>query len=62
MIALGPQKLYQAYGSSTILSELYEAMCAWLDKGLPRSKNGLWDNPPNGFQFADWFVAPSRYG
>lgn len=31
-------------------------MTAWLDKGIPRGDTGLWDSPPDFFQFADWSV------
>ena len=54
VIAMGPDSLYQAYGNTLILEELFGSMCVWLDKGVPRSKSGLWENPPDGFQFADW--------
>ncbi|ORX38725.1 alpha-L-rhamnosidase [Kockovaella imperatae] len=54
VIAMGPDSLYQAYGGTMILEELFSSMCVWLDKGIPRGANGLWHNPPDGFQFADW--------
>lgn len=49
-----PEDLYIAYGSKTILFEMWESITAWLDKGIPRGKNGLWKNERNGFQLSDW--------
>ena len=51
VIAMGPESLYQAYGGTMILEELYSSMCVWLDKGIPRKENGLWKDV---FQFGDW--------
>jgi alpha-L-rhamnosidase len=49
-----PNDLHIAYGSTTILYEMWESMTVWLDKGIPKGKDGLWLNPRNGFQLADW--------
>jgi alpha-L-rhamnosidase len=49
-----PKDLFLAYGSKVILEEMWVSMTTWLDKGIPRGANGLWDNPRNGFQLSDW--------
>lgn len=53
-ITLVPGALHRAYGDDTILREVYDGMTAWLDKGVPRAKTGLWDTPLDFFQFGDW--------
>lgn len=60
MAIITPRDLYQAYGSITILREQWESITAWLDKGVKRGANGLWDNPRDGFQLADWCVSQPR--
>jgi alpha-L-rhamnosidase len=47
-----PFDLYTAFGDETILQAQYESMKAWLDKGIPRQENGLWD--PKVDQLGDW--------
>lgn len=51
-----PRDLYQAYGSPAILKEMWQSITTWLDKGIERGENGLWKNPQDGFQLADWSV------
>ena len=53
-IVLVPEYLYRAYGSPIVLKEIFHSMCVWLDKGVPRNPNGLWDSKPIRFFFADW--------
>lgn len=51
-----PKDLYKAYGSRSVLKEMWESMSTWFDKGIPRGPDGLWLNPRNGFQLSDWYV------
>lgn len=48
-----PWDLYSASGDSAILSQQYESMQSWMDRGIPRKSNGLWDTS-NHPQLADW--------
>lgn len=47
-----PKDLYQAFGDRKILQDQYESMKMWIEKGIPRGSNSLWD--PNIFQLGDW--------
>jgi alpha-L-rhamnosidase len=47
-----PWDLYQAFGDRNILLNQYESMKQWLEKGVDRQPNGLWN--PSGFQLGDW--------
>ncbi|KAJ6127660.1 hypothetical protein N7523_003272 [Penicillium sp. IBT 18751x] len=49
---LTPWKLYQFFGDVNILSTQYESMIKWLDKGIPRGTDGLWDLEK--WQLGDW--------
>ncbi|KAI5458782.1 glycoside hydrolase family 78 protein [Mariannaea sp. PMI_226] len=49
---LTPWDLYTSSGDAQILRTQYESMKAWVDKGIPRGPNGLWDQ--NIWQFGDW--------
>jgi alpha-L-rhamnosidase len=51
-----PRDLHQAYGSTSILREMWESITTWLEKGIPRGGNGLWLNnrDDHNFQLADW--------
>ncbi|KAJ9607134.1 hypothetical protein H2200_008206 [Cladophialophora chaetospira] len=49
---LAPWDLYTTSGDLEILRRQYSSMKAWVDEGLPRGPNGLWD--PNIWQFGDW--------
>jgi hypothetical protein len=48
-----PKDLYEAYGSTSILKEMWISMTTWLDRGIKRGNNGLWNNPRDGFQLSD---------
>lgn len=48
----GPWNLFQFYGDKGMLSEQASQGRAWIDKGLPRNEQRLWDR--NSFQFGDW--------
>ncbi|RAO72323.1 uncharacterized protein BHQ10_008335 [Talaromyces amestolkiae] len=49
---LTPWDLYNSSGDIEILRRQYESMKAWVDKGIKRGPNGLWDQ--NIWQFGDW--------
>ena len=53
-IAMTPWDLYQAYGDDKVLTENFEAMKMWLDKGLPRGDDGLWRIDLETSLYADW--------
>ncbi|KAK6509635.1 hypothetical protein TWF481_004368 [Arthrobotrys musiformis] len=47
-----PWYLYQAYGDTNLLRELYSSMVDYHKKGIPKNpRTGLW---ANSFQFGDW--------
>ncbi|BCS17263.1 glycoside hydrolase family 78 protein [Aspergillus puulaauensis] len=52
VVILGPWALYQSYGDIKILSRQYKSMLAWIDGGLQRGPDGLWD--PEVWQLGDW--------
>jgi alpha-L-rhamnosidase len=47
-----PWDLYQAFGDHKLLLDQYASMKQWLEKGLDRRANGLWN--PSTFQYGDW--------
>lgn len=47
-----PWDLYTAFGDRHILKDQLESMKEWLEKGVARQENGLWD--PDGTQLGDW--------
>lgn len=49
---LTPWDLYTSSGDRELLRRQYASMKAWVDQGLPRGPNGLWDQ--NVWQFGDW--------
>lgn len=49
---LTPNDLFQASMDEGLLERQFHSMQAWLDKGVTRAADGLWD--PNLFQLADW--------
>lgn len=60
---LTPWDLYMSSGDLEILRRQYPSMKAWVDKGLPRGPNGLWDQ--NIWQYGDWLdpaAPPSEPG
>lgn len=50
--ALTPWDLYNFFGDKEMLRKAFESMCAWLDKGVPRGANELYDH--SKAQFGDW--------
>jgi alpha-L-rhamnosidase len=50
--AITPYDLFRAFGDDKFLSDQYESMTTWLDKGVRRATTGLWD--PENFQLGDW--------
>jgi len=48
-----PWDLFKASGDNKILSEQYESMKRWIDEGIPRNKDGLWDGD-KCHQLGDW--------
>lgn len=60
---LTPWDLYNSSGDIEILRRQYTSMKAWVDKGIKRGPNGLWDQ--NIWQFGDWLdpaAPPSEPG
>lgn len=49
---LTPWDSYNSSGDAEVLRRQYDSMKAWVDKGIPRGPNGLWDQ--NVWQFGDW--------
>jgi alpha-L-rhamnosidase len=50
--ALTPWDLHQAFDDKRILRDQYESMTVWLDTGVKRAPNGLYD--PSLIQLGDW--------
>ncbi|KAK2609232.1 hypothetical protein QQS21_002166 [Conoideocrella luteorostrata] len=48
----GPWNLFQSFGDKNMLAEQYPQSQAWIDKGIPRKEDKLWDR--RGAQFGDW--------
>jgi alpha-L-rhamnosidase len=60
---LTPWDLYNSSGDEEILRKQYISMKAWVDKGIMRGPNGLWDK--NNWQYGDWLdpaAPPSEPG
>lgn len=60
---LTPWDLYNSSGDVEILRRQYTSMKAWVDEGIKRGPNGLWDQ--NIWQFGDWLdpaAPPSEPG
>ncbi|KAM0334323.1 hypothetical protein ACHAQA_001347 [Verticillium albo-atrum] len=49
---LAPEALYQHSGDKGLLERQFKSMKAWLDQGVERAPDGLWN--PDKFQLADW--------
>lgn len=49
---LTPWALYRSYGDVQMLRRQYGSMVAWVDKGIPRGADGLWDI--EYWQLGDW--------
>ncbi|WWD19381.1 hypothetical protein CI109_103841 [Kwoniella shandongensis] len=61
VVAITPWDLYTAFGDKSILEKQWDSMRLWLDKGLPRGPDGLWEaNVP---LYGDWLDpnAPPQY-
>lgn len=52
VVILTPWDLYRSYGDIDILRRQYQSMIAWIDRGIRRGSDGLWD--PNLWQLGDW--------
>ncbi|KAL4769805.1 bacterial alpha-L-rhamnosidase-domain-containing protein [Aspergillus nidulans var. acristatus] len=52
VVILGPWALYQSYGDSDILRRQYKSMLAWINRGIQRGPDGLWDSEV--WQLGDW--------
>ena len=61
VVAITPWDLYQAFGDSQILEQQFDSMVLWLEKGVPRLSNGMWDGARA--QYGDWLdpKAPPQY-
>ncbi|KAH6616430.1 alfa-L-rhamnosidase [Boeremia exigua] len=49
---LTPASLYQYSADQTLLERQFESMQIWLDKGVDRAPDGLWN--PDKWQLSDW--------
>ncbi|CEJ81537.1 hypothetical protein VHEMI01658 [[Torrubiella] hemipterigena] len=49
---LTPWDLYTSSGDAGLLRRQYPSMKAWVNRGIPRGENGLWDQ--NIWQYGDW--------
>jgi len=61
VIILLPWDLYTSFGDVKVLEDNFSSMISWLEDGLPRGPNRLWDKlAPN---YADWLDprAPPQY-
>ncbi|KAL6354211.1 hypothetical protein LRP88_12545 [Fusarium phalaenopsidis] len=47
-----PWNTFTAFGDEALLAENLPQAQAWIDVGIPRNQDGLWD--PKPFQFGDW--------
>ncbi|KAH8692578.1 bacterial alpha-L-rhamnosidase-domain-containing protein [Talaromyces proteolyticus] len=52
VVIIVPWVLYLSSGDRDILDRQYPSMTAWLDQGVRRGKDGLWD--PELWQLGDW--------
>ncbi|CEJ56713.1 hypothetical protein PMG11_02912 [Penicillium brasilianum] len=63
VVVLTPWSLYCSYGDANILRRQYPSMIAWLDRGIRRGSDGLWE--PQLWQLGDWLdptAPPSEPG
>ncbi|KAG9662659.1 glycoside hydrolase family 78 protein, partial [Aureobasidium melanogenum] len=63
VVVLLPWSLYRAFGDIEILKRQYPSMQMWLDKGIRRGTDDLWD--PSFHQLGDWLdpsAPPDRPG
>ena len=54
VVALAPFDLYQLYGETPVLREMYESMSTWLSRGIPRDADNMWMEDDESYQFGDW--------
>ncbi|KGO40530.1 Bacterial alpha-L-rhamnosidase [Penicillium expansum] len=52
VVILTPWDLYRSYGDMDILRRQYPSMLAWIDQGIRRGPDGLWD--AELWQLGDW--------
>lgn len=52
VVILAPWALYLSYGDRGILRRQHESMLAWIDRGIRRGSDGLWDS--DLWQLGDW--------
>ncbi|KAI1505911.1 extracellular glycosyl hydrolase family 78 protein [Biscogniauxia marginata] len=52
VVVANPWNGYHSSGDLDALREQYQGAKAWLDKGIPRNEDGLWDR--TSFQYGDW--------
>ncbi|KFY18191.1 hypothetical protein V492_00089 [Pseudogymnoascus sp. VKM F-4246] len=52
VVVLTPWDLYNSFGDVEILRRQYESMKGWVEKGIARGPDGLWD--PLARQLGDW--------
>lgn len=59
VVAGNPWNTYESSGDVIALRDQYIGAKAWIDSGIPRGADGLWDH--SFFQFGDWLdpLAPS---
>ena len=60
-VILTPWEFYQAYGDLEVLSKNWPSMCAWVDRGIARGPDRMWD--PTAKLYGDWLdpKAPPQY-
>lgn len=51
-VVLTPHALYESSGDSALLERQFRSMRGWLDEGVRRDVDGLWD--PDLWQLGDW--------
>ena len=56
-----PWEVYKASGDARVLRAQWDSMVSWLDEGVLRGSDGLWD--PLSVQYGDWLdpKAPPQY-
>ncbi|KAM0329115.1 hypothetical protein ACHAQA_004410 [Verticillium albo-atrum] len=52
VVVFNPWQLWQAFGDAAMLAEQYTQATAWIDQGVPRTKERLWQEVL--IQFGDW--------
>ncbi|KAM0268879.1 hypothetical protein ACHAQH_009893 [Verticillium albo-atrum] len=59
VVVASPWNTFQAFGDAVLLREHLPQAQNWIDKGIARNTNGLWDRTT--FQFADWLDPETPY-